>query len=434
MGGVLSREDQRKRVERSLMGKRSKARKGEVLGAAFRQRYGFKYTRNENGMAVGYAVNEDKMAVVLGIFEMLADGASIHQVQRRLEGHVPAPGGGEMWSRTTIRSIVEDDVYLPLAYDEVEPLVSAEIAARLDRDAEYGIWYYGRHTTRRKSHRTKARIVEKNLPEKWTAVPVNLSGSGLRRKVVERARQMLRDRPVREPATVGRFNKLSGGLFYCGRCGKAMVPDRRRRKTGTAYLYYYRCETKHSRGKDACPLPRSYRAEVVESEVWDYISAVVTSPERLNAAFEREIERLRIANRDPGREMEAVTKRLTELAEERKRAQVLAVRGLLDPDDLAVQLGRITEDKVALEERLEACKGHNEHIAALEAYRDALFISYLFGGPGMHDPLQWPPEKRHALYKQIGLKVIADPEGGIRMEWSFVEDAEAGGVLDTTRS
>ena len=207
---------------------------------------------------------------------------------------------------------MEDDVYLPLAYDEVEPLVSAEIAARLDRDAEYGIWYYGRHTTRRKSHRTKARIVEKNPPEKWTAVPVNLSGSGLRRKVVERARQMLRDRPVREPATVGRFNELSGGLFYCGGCGKAMVPDRRRRKTGTAYLYYYRCETKHCRGKDACPLPRSYRAEVVESEVWDYISAVVTSPERLNAAFEREIERLRIANRDPGREMEAVTKRLTE--------------------------------------------------------------------------------------------------------------------------
>ena len=60
-------------------------------------------------------------------------------------------------------------------------------------------------------------------------------------------------------------------------------------------------------------------------------------------------------------------------------------------------------------------------------------MPYLFGRPGMHDPLQWPPEKRHALYKQIGLKVIADPEGGIRMEWSFVEDAEAGGVLDTTR-
>jgi hypothetical protein len=44
----------------------------------------------------------------------------------------------------------------------------------------------------------------------------------------------------------------------------------------------------------------------------------------------------------------------------------------------------------------------------------------------------WPPEKRHDLYKQLGLRVLADSQGGIQIEWSFAGDAEGWGVGVTT--
>ncbi len=69
-------------------------------------------------------------------------------------------------------------------------------------------------------------------------------------------------------------------------------------------------------------------------------------------------------------------------------------------------------------------------MAALEALRDSLYIEYAVFGPEM--VASWPPEKRHDLYKQLGFKVLADPQGGIQMEWSFIGDAEGCGVGDTT--
>ena len=69
----------------------------------------------------------------------------------------------------------------------------------------------------------------------------------------------------------------------------------------------------------------------------------------------------------------------------------------------------------------------------LEALRYGLFFEYAMFGPEMVQ--NWPPEKRHNLYKQLGLKVSADPQGGIQMEWYSVDDAkvtEGWGVGVTT--
>jgi site-specific DNA recombinase len=80
--GWIAKRDGGDRPRKSVMGKFSKARKGEILGAAFRPRYGFAYVRNGRGKAVGYAVDPEKMANVVRIFGMLADGAPIHAVGR----------------------------------------------------------------------------------------------------------------------------------------------------------------------------------------------------------------------------------------------------------------------------------------------------------------------------------------------------------------
>lgn len=53
----------------------------------------------------------------------------------------------------------------------------------------------------------------------WTAIPVPLDGPVLWRKPPEKARRRLNENTSRSASvTVGRFNELSGGIFYCLGC------------------------------------------------------------------------------------------------------------------------------------------------------------------------------------------------------------------------
>ena len=41
--------------------------------------------------------------------------------------------------------MVENDIYLPHTRDEVQGFVRPEVAARLDPELAFGLWWYGRH-------------------------------------------------------------------------------------------------------------------------------------------------------------------------------------------------------------------------------------------------------------------------------------------------
>lgn len=52
----------------------------------------------------------------------------------------------------------------------------------------------------------------------WTAIPVPLDGPVLWRKLLEKARRLNENTSRSASVTVGRFNELSGGIFYCLGC------------------------------------------------------------------------------------------------------------------------------------------------------------------------------------------------------------------------
>jgi hypothetical protein len=58
---------------------------------------------------------------------------------------VRPPSGGRYWSSKYIREAIKDDVYRPHTFDEVSGLVSPAVAARLNPDTLYGIWWFNRH-------------------------------------------------------------------------------------------------------------------------------------------------------------------------------------------------------------------------------------------------------------------------------------------------
>jgi hypothetical protein len=94
----------------------------------------------------GYLVDEDKMRVVRRVFQMVADGASLHGVEQALEAEAePPPSGGERWSRSTLRDFMRKDAYFPYSHSEEARLVSLQVAARLDPGRSYGVARSGRH-------------------------------------------------------------------------------------------------------------------------------------------------------------------------------------------------------------------------------------------------------------------------------------------------
>ena len=139
---VIAGWERKKVAERTRRGKAQKAREGKIL-AGRASNYGFKYNETRDG----YLVNEEQKRVMRRIFRMLAvEGKPLYAVKRTLEREgIVAPTGSKSWAPKSLRGWVFSDIYRPHAYSEVVPLVSASVAATLDPDKRYGIWWFNRH-------------------------------------------------------------------------------------------------------------------------------------------------------------------------------------------------------------------------------------------------------------------------------------------------
>ena len=137
----LGKYERAKISERSRRGKLQKAREGKVM-AGPRVKYGCKLNTTRDGLLV----DEHKMRNVRRIFRMVGtEGHSLNAVFKTFERErIPTPGGGKHWDRAFFRVAILDDAYRPHTYEEVEALVSPEVAARLEREQLYGIWWYNR--------------------------------------------------------------------------------------------------------------------------------------------------------------------------------------------------------------------------------------------------------------------------------------------------
>lgn len=282
-----------------------------------------------------------------------------------------------------IKNCIVDDVYKPHTFEEIEELVAPEVAARLDLEKSYGVWWYNRRQVKttqvsetgpegkRYAKRVKYTPKPKN---QWIAVPV--PDSGVPRAVSEAARNAVRNN-YRSPASHERFWELGGGVLYCGTCGRRMT-----KHTGTYYKlsrekvsrYYYRCPLA-VRHKDACSQTKHFRADQVEPAVWGIISDMLKDPDLLRTGLERMIEEERRGWRgDSEREAKAWLEKLTEADRQRERAQDLAIQGLLDYDELRAKLAALLEIRETAEKELEALRGRRERVAALERDRELFYV------------------------------------------------------------
>src|SRR5215211_6180471 len=227
----LGKFERAKTAERSRRGKLRKAREGKVI-AIHTPNYGFQY----NATRDGYEVDEEAMRVVRRIFRMVgSEHRTLYAVKRTLEREsVPTPGGARFWHAKCIRNYLSEDVYKPHTRDEITAMVgagqmSAAVAASLDPNKAYGIWWFNRRTRRtqvsalgpdgERIYKKKGQYVQRSK-EEWVAVPV--PDSGIPREWVDAARDTLRGNSV--PSSAGRrVWEISGGIATCKVCGRNMM-------------------------------------------------------------------------------------------------------------------------------------------------------------------------------------------------------------------
>lgn len=456
VGGVLSANDQRERVRKAGMGKRSKARGGMPVGVGRRPRYGFAHVRNEKGKVVGCDPVAGEMKVVRRVLGALASGASIHSVQAMLEADgVTAPMGGGRWGRETIRKMALADCYRPHSPEELrglvaEGLLSEEVHDALDPGGTYGIEYYGKTRSRRASRHTKRRVAEPAPRSSWVAIPVSLDGGGTDAGFASTADAARRNvEGNRKGSKAGsREWELSGGLLHCSECSRSMQAVVTNNGRGRIYHYYVCSGFRDARSAAArasrCQNSRNHPAARLEFRAAGLFEDNASHDALLGLyeeAVRREEERLGIGDADAAGETHGrLSGELETLAAERRGYLRQNARGAIpdgELDDLLSETDARREDLARRLREAEAAMNARKSLAPAwspvhaEWYEDPDAIQ-----PGEVLTHATSPEDVRAAYRRHRARFEVDPEGGLSMRMEVpleVRDAPVSGLTTIRR-
>ncbi len=422
----LAKFERAKTAERARRGRLRKAREGKII-ATHTPAYGFAY----NAMRDGYLVNEENMPAVVRIFEYVAGGLSLRATAKAItRDGVPSPTGKHVWSSYSVRAMILDDLYKPHAPEEIQGLVqegllTADVAGRLNHLRPYGVWWANTvcDSVRTVSESDEAggrryRKRRKTVPRprtEWIAVPIDLTGSGLKREIVDLARATIKDN-VRPSSAGGRFWEIAG-LVFCTCCGRKIHTHTTRSKGTDRLYYYYQCDN-----REACEAHPRLRAGKLEADVWQVVQSSLTDPDQLRADLDRMIELERsVVRGNPDREVKHWLERLSGAEEGRRGFLRLAARGRITDEELDEELAVLEETRQAAKRELAALQNRKEHIEALERDRDAVLGNYAGRTPDALEALT--SEQRHQLYKMLRLSVKIHPDCNVEIAGALPESA-----------
>ncbi len=411
-----------KTTERSKRGKIRKAREGKIVNSGT-PNYGFR----SDATGDYYEVDEAQMSVVRRIFRMVGlEGISTHTATIILQREgVRAPGGGKYWSKRLVKEWIQSDVYKPHTREEIENLeseglVKSEVVACLDPDKLYGIWWYNQRRTKTERIRPNGhepsssgrypKRTKTSYRERSERVAVPVPDSGIPCELVEAARATVSE--YRSSSKVaGRFWELSGALMRCARCGRAMeAVDRyyRLKSGGKGLVCYYRCR-EGNRRKDTCDNNKSIRSDWAHNAVWEFISGLLSEPERLQKGLERMIDEERDGLRgDPVQEARLHRNELRKLDRRRSGYIDLAADGEINRQELREKLAEVDQAREKARREIKTLESRKEHLVQLEREKEVMIETYAGIVPEALQNLS--AEGRHRIYKLLQLRVTAHPD------------------------
>jgi len=356
------------------------------------------------------------MVVAARIFRLAAEGFGPQAIQTRLNDEgTPSPTGDPLWPRRTLEQILRSDLYKAHTFEEIAGLVSAEVLTRLDEDAEYGVWWFGRKRTtehsvsepdgnggRRYRKATTTRIRPK---EERTAVPVP---AHLPRGLVDQAHAALAASRAPERKRLARKWELRG-LLRCS-CGWIMTTHTATSRGNGADYHYYVCNQRKDRGRECDCTQRSVRATKAERVVWTFVSNLLREPEAIQVGMERLIEEERASRaQNPEHEAERWAQMIADCARRRSAYQDQQAAGMMSLEELGSKLRELNNTRRIAERELATLKDHRRRVEDLEQDRDALLESIAEMVPEALDSLTG--EEKSRVYRMLRLEVTPTAEG-----------------------
>jgi hypothetical protein len=350
---LLGEEERRAIAERTRNGKLGKARKG-LLPGGNQVHFGFRFV---GGKAEEYEVDEGKMILVERIFRMVGEeGRSLTYVKTSFEREgIATPRGARWWNISTIKRIIDNDVYLAVPYEEIAPHLSSGVAARLDPSKRYGVYWFGRVRMRRNYGRGRTKFnIERNARKEWVAIPV--PDCGVPPEWVRAARERIAGNVRWQPNTSPKVRLRGRIRCACGYSMTNIQSDGRR---------YYVCSQHRRRGR--CQHVRFHRLGETEERVERFVLGLLHDPGTLRAKIEEQVDRERSALRYGGRELRRVRSRLDKLETMQDNYHDQQTEGLISMDRLRSKLASLGEQRAELERRAAELSDSEERLRELEA-------------------------------------------------------------------
>lgn len=350
--GAISEFEKAKIKERTMSGRKGKAKKGKVVKND--HVYGYDFDSDKSEMII----NEKEAEVVQFIFDAFTDPISKFRGMNGIAKHltetgVPTKKGGAVWHRQVVRQILMNETY-----------TGFKIQNRYNTEGMLANKY-------NRSKEDKIKMTERPR-EEWLYSPVPVI---IEKEQFDHAQELLKQ--SRRRFTKKSTNQyLLSGLLRCETCGNTLTGVNRN-NWGTFVLHY--TDVKNTAGAKHKGCGIYIKCEELDKHVWDQIQTLLNNPEQINAFQE-------VAATSESFE-EKELKRLTEEIERTKkgRKRLITLITLSDEDldlneikdqirTLQTKEKNLQEQYTNLQAQLEAEKKKETNLEILKQAMDLYFV------------------------------------------------------------
>lgn len=375
----IAKFENAQRTIRMRRGKFQKAREGKTVGGG-QPPYGYLY----NEARTGLVVDPETMPIVRRIFQMVADGATLHSVKKQLTSDgVPPPGGGAYWHTPSIKRTIQNDVYT-------------------------GVWWYGKDRVELTHSAGKRRNFTPQPQDHWVGIPV--PDAGIPPRMINAARRQVANN-TRQGRPGDRFWEL-GGMLTCGACGSTLTPySMKDGRSGKQYAYYT-CMRRRKEGKKACPDGATYQTHLLEAEIMGHVDGLLADPQRIT----RQIDEAMAATSaiPPDDQVRAWEAEVAACTQKRAAYQDQQAAGYMTIDELGAKLQELDDTKATAVAELGRLQDGQQRLSNLEDHKR--FVLETFGEGIRLGLYHFPPQLRRQLYELLRLKVTVYPGWEMRIE------------------
>ncbi|MGE7880178.1 recombinase family protein [Peribacillus muralis] len=308
MRGAISEFEKAKIKERTMSGRRQKAKKGKVVKDG--HLYGYEYDKKNET----YKIYENEAKVVKMIFDYYTKGTflGVNGIAKHLtEIGIPTKKGNKVWHRQVVSQILRNQTYTGKFYQN-----------RYDTEGDY--------VTKQRGEVAKFRL---RPEEEWVLIEID---SIITEEQFEHAQHLLKE-SRRRSTNNGVHDYLLSGLVRCGRCGGTMTGKRTLSHGKDFYIYC--CRRNYAGAKDnGCG--KQISENKLNNAVWADVKELFDDPEKFKEYGETQEDKQYLLD-----ELNRVTKELEKCKKGRQRLITLVS---LDDD---LNLEEIKDQIKALQEK-----------------------------------------------------------------------------------